>query len=1039
MKKITLFLWALLCFISLKAAIGDTFTEEYNGIVMKFRYVDDTGKNVELGSGNMSYNAFYEGNINGNHSNPTGIIHVPQRVHVATYEDYVTVVGIGDGAFNNCSGVTGVVFDGYAIGQVNHPSEITYIKAGAFNRCTSLTSIDLTRITSIGEGAFSGCTGLTSINLTHITSIGRTAFSSCTGFTSITFPSSVTTIGDDAFRGCTNLASITINNGVQSIGSQVFDGTNITSVYIPASVTSIGGGAFCSGKLTSITVASGSPFTVTNGCLISPDNSLVQATVNATSIPNTVTSIGAYAFYNNKSITSVNIPYGFTGIGGGAFWNCSNLATVTSELITPFSVSSSFGNISPSATLTIPNGTTSDYSTKGWNKYYEGGVYKDCFKGGITETPAATLVADNKTITYGDALPTYTYMQTVGETLRGTPALSSNATGSSNAGNYTITIAKGSVENKNVTYTNGSLTINKAPLTITAKNYTIMVGAAMPTFGVDYAGFVKNQTKTVLSTQPTVTCSASNTNTPGTYTLTPSGAAAANYDMNYVAGTLTILPNTFTANTVENVPVEYKVLTTTTVAVGDGVSMEHVAIDQNTSGTVTIPSTVTYGEQELTVTGISFRAFHNCANITGVTLPSTITSIGAAGFARCTSLTSFTIPENVTSIGEGAFQFDNLLATVPLNSGLQSIGNDAFSCTAITSVAIPSSVTYIGNGAFGSTTLESITATNNSNYTVYNNSALVTNTTHKLIQATKTMENIPGTVTTIGTHAFTYIPFSSITIPSTVTAVEQNAFNGCSTLQKVFIYAPSLTTYGTDAFGNNASGRKIYVLSDKVGTYQTGWSSYSADILPITLTSHESNSGSGEYWSTYYNSDANVTVASGTTIYKAKINYDKDQVILTSISGDIIKAGQAVVLKSSTGSIELSSAAGDGSGDYTDNKLRGVDVRTLRTDVISSISGASEIYVMGSTTTNGFGFHKYTGDYVPANKAFLALDAQKAARALAYDMVIDEEESGIDELLNSNPADLKSDVWYTINGVMLNGIPTQSGVYIYNGKKIVVK
>lgn len=842
MRKIILFLWAFLCCMASKAAIGDTFTEEYNGIVMEFRIVDDAGIKAELGSGNMGYSAFYDGNINGNHSNPTGIIHVPQRVRVATYEDYITVVGIGEGAFNNCSGVTQVVFDSYTINEnTTYPSEITYIKAGAFNRCTSLTSIDIRRITSIGDGAFSGCTGLTSI----------------------TNPSSLQTIGFQAFSDCSNLTSITLSSGVQSIGKQAFLRTGITSVSIPASVTTIGGGAFASGKLTSISVASGNTnFSVTNGCLISSANTLVQATINATSIPNTVTSIGDYAFYNNKSITSVTIPHGFLSIGSSAFWKCSNLVSVTSNNVIPLSVSSSFNEINSSAKLTIPYGTTDAYSSKGWIKDYNNRAY---FGGGVTETAQATLVADNKTITYGDALPTYTYQKTVGETVYGTPSLSSTATSNSNAGSYTITIAKGSVEN-NVNLTNGTLTINKAPLTITAKSYTILKGQTMPTFDVEYAGFVKNQTSSYLTTKPTVTCPVNDTNTPGVYTLTPSGAAATNYSMNYVNGTLTILDDVFTANTKEGVPVEYKVLSTTTAAVGDGVSMEHVAISTATTGTVTIPETVTYNGQTLTVVEISHRAFSACYNVQSINLPNTITTIGEGAFSRCSSLTTFTFPSAVTSIGMQAFWG-----------------------TSLTTVTVPATVTSIGFDAFGSPTIGSLSvASGNSVYQASGN-AIIEKSTNKLVQGCKNTV-IPNTVKAIEDYAFANTGIVSLTIPTSVTT-----FGGAHIFDSdlTSLYIPH-TLCNINLLVDNSVLKPYIIPAQEYATFACA-------------------------------KDIDFSEATGLTAYVAS-SYNNGTLTLKPVTA--AKAGEGVVLKVENTNTQYNLAIPSSTPDTETNLLKGVTTAT---------------------------------------------------------------------------------------------------------------
>ncbi len=101
-----------------------------------------------------------------------------------------------------------------------------------------------------------------------------------------------------------------------------------------------------------------------------------------------------------------------------------------------------------------------------------------------------------------------------------------------------------------MTYVNGELMILQAPLTITAKSYTIKQGEAMPTFEVEYSGFKNDETKAVLATQPTISCSATSASAPGTYDIVVSGADATNYDIAYVKGTLTITqadPVTITA------------------------------------------------------------------------------------------------------------------------------------------------------------------------------------------------------------------------------------------------------------------------------------------------------------------------------------------------------------------------------------------------------------------------------------------------------------------------------------------------------------
>lgn len=82
--------------------------------------------------------------------------------------------------------------------------------------------------------------------------------------------------------------------------------------------------------------------------------------------------------------------------------------------------------------------------------------------------------------------------------------------------------------------------IDKAPLTITAKDYTIKQGEELPTFEVTYDGFKNGETSEVLTQQPTVSTNATSSSTPGEYEITVSGADAQNYEITYVAGKLTI-------------------------------------------------------------------------------------------------------------------------------------------------------------------------------------------------------------------------------------------------------------------------------------------------------------------------------------------------------------------------------------------------------------------------------------------------------------------------------------------------------------------
>ena len=168
-------------------------------------------------------------------------------------------------------------------------------------------------ITSIRESAFLGCRGMTELTLPNsVRSIGDGAFSGCSGLTELTLPNSVTSIGDCAFYGCTGLTELILPNSVSSIGDIAF--------------------TYCSG-LEKITVESG------NSCYDSRDNcnSIIDTEFNTlivgcknSVIPNSVTSIGYYAFYGCSGLTELTLPDSVASIGDGAFICCSDLSKITS-------------------------------------------------------------------------------------------------------------------------------------------------------------------------------------------------------------------------------------------------------------------------------------------------------------------------------------------------------------------------------------------------------------------------------------------------------------------------------------------------------------------------------------------------------------------------------------------------------------------------------------------------------------------------------------------------------------------------------------
>lgn len=175
----------------------------------------------------------------------------------------------------------------------------------------------------------------------------------------------------------------------------------------------------------------------------------------------------------------------------------------------------------------------------------------------LTVTPAAlTVTADAETKVYGQANPALT--STISGFVNGdTPAslttqatCATPATAASPAGSHQITCGGGVAANYSFAYGPGTLTITRAPLTVTADNASKAYGSANPALTTRYAGFVNGDTPASLTTPATCTSSATTTSAAGsTHPITCSGAASPNYGFAYVAGTLTVTkaPLTITA------------------------------------------------------------------------------------------------------------------------------------------------------------------------------------------------------------------------------------------------------------------------------------------------------------------------------------------------------------------------------------------------------------------------------------------------------------------------------------------------------------
>ncbi|MDE6004064.1 MAG: leucine-rich repeat domain-containing protein [Oscillospiraceae bacterium] len=199
-----------------------------------------------------------------------------------------------------------------------------------------------------------------------VTTIGNLAFDKCTALESITIPDSVTKIGSDAFRSCTALQSVMIPEHVTEIGDWAFDEcTALESITIPEHVTRIADTAFlkCS-ALQAIHVAENNQnYSSENGVLFDKNKTILitfplQNSQIEYTIPESVTEIEAFAFYENSVLKSITIPEHIKSIDDNMFFRCSALETV----VIPDSVTeigdSAFSECSSLKSIIIPDSVT---------------------------------------------------------------------------------------------------------------------------------------------------------------------------------------------------------------------------------------------------------------------------------------------------------------------------------------------------------------------------------------------------------------------------------------------------------------------------------------------------------------------------------------------------------------------------------------------------------------------------------------------------------------------------------------------------------
>ena len=519
-----------------------------------------------------------------------------------------------------------------------------------------------------------------------VTSIGNYAFYGCSGMTSVSIPDSVTSFGNYAFYGCTGLKSVKIKdiaawygvtfqsnaNPLQNGADLYLNDEKISELVIPDGVTSIGNYAFYGYKsLTSVT------------------------------IPDSVTSIGSYAFYgctglksvkikdlsawcnilfngyanplyngadlylNDEKISDLVIPDGVTSIGGRAFFGCKSLTSVS----IPASVKT-IGEFAFNECTELKEVHISDISA--WCEInFENSVANPLIyahKLYLNDRQITDLAIPDGTTKIGD----YAF---IGCAVHTTPI----KVATPDSADCTV---DHSIEN------GASLTSVTIPDSVTSigkcafKGCRGLTNAPIPdsvTSIGEYAFYgCTEMTKVII---------------PNSVEKIGSYAFGYYYENDNrkklqpfaIFGEKGIAAETYAnKNGIKYVVIVYNSDSgdcnwsfdgTKLTIRGTGKMADYGY--ENEAPWRSLP--VKQAVLENGVTNIGDEAFYGCTGMTSVTIPGSVTSIGEYAFERCTGLTSVNIPDSVTSIGDNAF----------------------YGCTGMTKVTIPDSVTYIGNYAFG--------------------------------------------------------------------------------------------------------------------------------------------------------------------------------------------------------------------------------------------------------------------------------------------------------------------------------------------------
>lgn len=666
-------------------------------------------------------------------------------------------------SFENC-----INFAGDGNGDLRLPS-LTTIGNHAFGgyqnvQCSGLDRVlDLGSIVTLPDGvnAYSGVfrnqINLTEVHLPEtLTTIGSRCFELCSSLTDINLPSSLIRINEGAFNGCTSLNIVIDTPNLEFLGPNAFCnyGNKIGSLQ----------GIENLGKITDIKNASD----YRAGCFRNHKN------LTYAKLPNTLTTIGSYAFYGCSALASVNFPSSLTTIEYSAFDGCSSLEIADLSLPNLEKVGTyAFSHVKITKISNL--GKLTSLQNLNWDE----NIFGD--KTTLTSVNLPSTLTSIGKYVFMDysSLESVTFpssLTSIGqEAFNGCTSLViddlalPNLTSIGNLAFKNVTIKKVSNLGKITNLSVPQLTFGKQdtlkefhiPSSVTSCNsVSTFEGYTNTKFYADWSKI------TVYNNFTFKNCQALEIQAPDLVNVIKYGDSTF---MNcHIIGELSMpnLTNTLLRfngyNSIE----------------GDLTKVLNLGIEVTTLGTGCFYNNPNLTEVNLPpqLTTISKEAFAKCSSLAKINFPAALTTIESYAFNGCTSLEieNLVLP-NLTSIGLFAFNGAkiNKISNLGKLTSLQDINGDQNifgDKTTLTSVTLPSTLTSVGNSVFrGCSSLSSV--------------------------------SFPSSLTRIGINTFMECSsLTNITLPSSLVTIGRNAFNNCISLEIADLSLPNLEELGSGAF-----------------------------------------------------------------------------------------------------------------------------------------------------------------------------------------------------------------------------------------------